>query len=191
MSNTNKDSIHDPARLQEIADLDLFSADLSDLVDDLVEKGAKRLNLPYCSISIVLDEAQFFLSLYGTPNEMIAASGGTPLEWSFCRMVVQDAKEFVVCDALAHPAVKDNPLVQVDGLQCYLGVPMTTSRGHMIGSFCAFGLEKRSFSSDDINDLRRMAAEAVKRLEARVGRKLDRELVLELIRRSQTLRRPV
>lgn len=68
---------------------------------------------------------------------------------------------------------------------------MTTSRGHMIGSFCAFGLEKRSFSSDDINDLRRMAAEAVKRLEARVGRKLDRELVLELIRRSQTLRRPV
>jgi GAF domain-containing protein len=181
MKQSDRDCIDDPARLQEIAELDLFSDHLKLLVDDLAAMTSEALNLPNCAISIVLDETQFFLSLHGPRNKMVEESGGTPLEWSFCQHVVRDQAAFIVTDALANERMKDSPIVRIDGTRCYAGVPLLTSKGFVIGSFCASGTEKREFSAKDLDYLRRMAAKAVRRIEARVGR--------ELIRRTQTLAR--
>lgn len=90
MNKINKDHIHDTSRLQEIADLDLSPENVKSLVDDLASTTAEQLDVHNCAVSIVLDEAQFFLSLHSPRNEMVEASGGTSLEWSFCQHVVQD-----------------------------------------------------------------------------------------------------
>lgn len=179
MSKTNIDHIHETARLQEIADLDLFSDNLKFLVDDLAIMASEQLDLPNCAISIVLDEAQFFLSIHGPQTEMAQDSSGTPLEWSFCQHVVQNQAPFIVPDATKDEKMKDSPLVTVDGTRCYAGVPLITSKGFVIGSFCASGSHGREFSTEDIDYLRKMAGKAMRRIEARVGR--------ELVRRSQTL----
>lgn len=70
--------------------------------------------------------------------------------------------------------MKNSPLVKTFGTHCYAGVPLITSKGFVIGSFCASGPRRRDFSTEDIDFLRKMAARAVKRIEARVGRKLSR-----------------
>ena len=179
MNKTDQDNLDETARLQEIAELDLFSDNLKLLVDDLATMASEQLDLPNCAISIVLDEAQFFLSLHGPQTPMIEESGGTPLEWSFCQHVVKSQAPFIVPDATKDEKMKNSPLVTVDGTRCYAGVPLITSKGFVIGSFCASGTHGRDFTKEEIEYLRKMAAKAMRRIEARVGR--------ELVRRSQSM----
>ena len=107
-----------------------------------------------------------FAAHYGVGG-WIAEAQGTPVEWAFCRFAVRDRTDFVVEDAHVHERVKDNPLVTVDGLRCYAGIPLITSRGHALGSFCVAGTEARSFDEAEMKVLRDLAAEAIRRIEDR------------------------
>lgn len=160
------DPVFDIARLQEIADLDLLAPEVSGILSDLTLKACTELALPFGLVSIVLDEAQFIVAQHGIGG-WIAEAQGTPLEWAFCRFVVRDRSDFVVEDAHTHERVKDNPLVTEDGLRCYAGIPLLTSRGHAVGSFCVAGVEARSFVESEIQILRALAGEAMRRIESR------------------------
>jgi GAF domain-containing protein len=160
------DPVLDTNRLREIAELDLFAPEVADLLNDLAEHASSRLGLPLGMVNIVLDEAQFIAANAGIGG-WIGEAQGTPVEWAFCRFAVRDQDVFVVEDAHEHLLVKDNPLVTEDGLRCYAGIPLVTSRGFSIGSFCVAGTEARSFSEDEMDFLRGLAAEAMKRIEAR------------------------
>lgn len=160
------DPIFDVARLQEIADLDLFAPEVSDILSDLAKEASTKLNLPLGMVNLVLDEAQFIAAHHGVGG-WIAEAQGTPVEWAFCRFAVRDREAFVVEDALTNERVKDNPLVTEDGLRCYAGIPLITSRGHAIGSFCVAGTESHTFDETEMQTLRGLAAEAIRRIEAR------------------------
>lgn len=160
------DPVLDIARLQDIADLDLFAPEVSNILSDLAREASTRLDLPLGMVNIVLDEAQYVAAHYGVGG-WIAEAQGTPVEWAFCRFAVRDRTDFVVEDAHTHERVKDNPLVTEDGLRCYAGIPLITSRGHALGSFCVAGTEARSFDEAEMQTLRTLAAEAIRRIEAR------------------------
>lgn len=160
------DPVLDIARLQEIADLDLFAPEVSTILSDLAREASTRLDLPLGMVNIVLDEAQYVAAHYGVGG-WIAEAQGTPVEWAFCRFAVRDRADFVVEDAHVHERVKDNPLVTEDGLRCYAGIPLITSRGHALGSFCVAGTEARSFDESEMTVLRTLAAEAIRRIEDR------------------------
>lgn len=135
----------------------------------ITEEAAQRLNLPISLVSIVLDRAQYFAAAHGLEGWLEEVQG-TPIEWSFCKHVVRDGAAFVVSDATRHPRVQGNPFVEHDGVRCYAGVPLTTSRGHVIGSFCVIGYEGRAFSASEMETLRGFARVAVERIEQRAGR---------------------
>lgn len=160
------DPVLDVERLREIAELDLFNPEVSGLLSDLAQEAAEKTGLPLGMVNIVLDEAQFIAANYGVGG-WIGDVQGTPVEWAFCRFAVRDRDAFVVEDAHEHEKVKENPLVTQDGLRCYAGIPLVTSRGHAIGSFCVAGTESRHFEEEDMVVLRELAAEAVRRIEAR------------------------
>lgn len=162
----DSDPVLDLARLQEIADLDLFSPDVSELLTDLAREASTQLDLPLGMVNLVLDEAQYIAAHHGVGG-WIAEAQGTPVEWAFCRFAVRDHAEFVVEDAETNQRVKDNPLVTQDGLRCYAGIPLITSRGYAIGSFCVAGTESRTFEEAEMQTLRGLAAEAIRRIEAR------------------------
>jgi GAF domain-containing protein len=160
------DPIKDTARLTEIGELRL-----TELTDDpelqaLAADAAVAFNLPIGVVSIVLDEAQYFIARTGVDG-WVGEADGTPVEWSFCRNVVRSASDFVVEDASVHPVMKDSPLVALEGLACYAGTPMVSSNGHVLGSFCVKGKEVRSFSEDEMVLLREYAARAVRLIENR------------------------
>lgn len=160
------DPLLDVARLQEIADLDLFAPEVSEILAELAKEASQTLGLPLGMVNIVLDEAQYIAAHHGVGG-WIAEAQGTPVEWAFCRFAVRDRTDFVVEDAEVHERVKDNPLVTEDGLRCYAGIPLITSRGYALGSFCVAGTEARSFSEEDMQVLRGLAAQAVRRIESR------------------------
>jgi GAF domain-containing protein len=169
--NREEDAIlHNEARLQEIADLDLFNEEARAALEDLTRRAVERFNLPMSMVSIVLDGAQYFASDQGISHSWIGETHGTPVEWSFCQWAVKDREPFVVSDALANERMSHSPLVKLEGVRCYAGVPLITSRGHAIGAFCVTGTAPRSFTTEELEYLSQLAAEALERIERRVGR---------------------
>jgi GAF domain-containing protein len=164
---THADPIHDEARLQEIADLDLLSPDVDPILKDIAEAAAARLGLPVSLISVVLDEALHVAGFHGPRGLWLDETRGHPVEWSFCATSVRTREAFVVENAETHPDHHDNPLVTQDGVRCYAGVPLISSRGFVLGNLCVVGLEKRAFSHDEVGVLRTLAVEAVRRIEQR------------------------
>ena len=164
---TPHDPLYDAARLQEIADLDLLSDDVDPILRDIAAEAASRLSLPVSLISVVLDEALHVAGAHGLDGLWLGETRGHPVEWSFCATSVRTREAFVVERAATDPAHSSNPLVTVDGVRCYAGVPLISSRGHVLGNLCVVGLEERSFSESEIQTLRDLAREAVRRIEER------------------------
>ena len=160
------DPVRDEARLRDIAELDLFAPEVGERLAAHARRAAERFGLPISLVSIVLDDAQFLAGQHGVGG-WIGEAAGTPVEWSFCANTVRTRDAFVVEDATIHPAVRDNPLVSLDGIRCYAGIPMVSSRGSVLGSFCVIGTEARSFSPGELAELREMTAAVVAELETR------------------------
>ncbi|HEX2202489.1 MAG TPA: GAF domain-containing protein [Longimicrobium sp.] len=156
----------DRERLAEIAALDLMSAETDAVLQETAEEAAARLGLPISLVTVVLDQAQYFAAQHGLEGWMREARG-TPVEWSFCVNAVKSGEPFVVEDATRHPLVRGNPLVSEDGIRCYAGIPLVTSRGHTLGTLCVIGKEARTFTGDELAMLRELAAKAVARIESR------------------------
>ena len=167
-THVEPDPLKDLDRLREIAELNLDSAEGDEMLESITREAAEYLDLPIGVVSIVLDEAQYFKAMFGVDG-WVGASRGTPVEWSFCRNVVINKSEFVVENALEHETMKDSPLVHNEGIRCYAGIPMVTSRGNVVGSFCVKGREERHFSESDLEALRGYASRAMEHIESRAG----------------------
>jgi GAF domain-containing protein len=159
-------TLDDTARLREIAQLRLNESDIDDIFSEITAEAAAHFGLPVALVSIVLDQAQYFLGSHGLDGWM-ATTRGTPAEWSFCQHVVRNRAPFVVNDAQNHPLMQDSPLVRMEGVRCYAGVPLVTSGGQVIGSFCVQGPDARSFTEDDLAQLHRYAEQVMRRIEQR------------------------
>jgi GAF domain-containing protein len=163
------DPIHDLARLQEIADLDLLSPEVDPILHDIAERAAARLALPVSLVSVVLDEALHVAAIHGPEGHWLADVGGHPVEWSFCAASVRTREPYVLESATEDPYHRTNPLVTEDGVRCYAGVPLISSRGHVLGNLCVVGMEERTFAEEEMAALRELADEAVARIETRRG----------------------
>lgn len=166
MPDGTMDPVHDSARLAEIAALGLTAAEVDDVLQRTVEEAAARLDMPTATVSIVLDEAQWFAAHTGLPPWM-AQARGTPVEWSFCANAVRSGQPFVVEDATTHPLVKDIPIVPLDNVRCYAGIPLVTSTGQTLGTLCVIGTEPRSFTEAELDILCALAKQAMDRIEER------------------------
>lgn len=156
-------------RLQAILDLDLLNPKTGELVQDIVREAAQSLALPIALVTMVLDTAQFFTATHGIEGSL-GTMGGTPIEWSFCQHVVNKREPFIVEDARAHVLVKDNPLVTACNVCCYLGIPLTTTKGHVVGTLCVLGHEPRAFNDDEMNILKELARITMERFENQIQR---------------------
>ena len=153
-------------RLAEVARLGLDRPAADAVLSAAVRAAAGALALPIGLVTIVLDEAQFFLAHTGLDGWMAETHGG-PVEWSFCRFAVAAQAPFVVEDATVHPLVRESPPVTLDELRCYAGVPLVTSRGVAVGTLCVAGTEPRTFADADVETLRALAADVMAHLERR------------------------
>ncbi len=154
-------------RLQEIVELDLLSPAIDPVLQDVATRTASHLGVPVSLISVVLDEALHVAGSHGLQGLWLGETGGHPVEWSFCATSVRTRDAYVVEDALQDPYHRTNPLVTQDGVRCYAGVPLISSRGFVLGNLCVVGLEERTFTSTELTFLREMAAQTVSHLERR------------------------
>ena len=158
-------------RLAAIAEIDLDAPELRRRLDELSARSAAALGLPVGLTTLVLPTAQVLLGASGLPGGWIAEAGGMPVEWAFCTPAVVGRAPYVVEDAPNDPVQHANPLVLVDGVASYAGVPVLTAEGHVLGTHCVLGVAPRRFGEEDLAVLRAGAADAAAVLEEfRAGR---------------------
>jgi GAF domain-containing protein len=142
--------------------------------DRLTSLASRVVHAPVALISLVDRDRQFFKSFVGLA-ERWAARRETPLSHSFCKHVVATGEPLVVEDARKHVVLRDNPAVQEMGAVAYAGVPLTSSDGQALGSFCVIDHQPRTWAYDDVLVLRDLAACAMREIELRmVAREADR-----------------
>jgi GAF domain-containing protein len=161
------DPVLDIARLEEIAELGLLNGSIDPILDEIAAQAAAQLGLPVSLVSVVLDEALFVAAAHGIDGLWLGETRGHPIEWSFCATSVYTRDAFVVENATVHPVHAANPLVTQDGVRCYAGVPLVSSRGFVLGNLCVVGLEERTFTEAEMAILRELATKAVARIELR------------------------
>jgi GAF domain-containing protein len=159
-------AIYDATRLAEIARLGLDNPDPDPVLAEAVRAAAAAVGLPIGLVTVVLDEAQFFVASAGLEG-WLSETQGTPIEWSFCRFPVAERAPFVVDDAEANERLRDNPLVRHDGLRCYAGVPLVTAFGAAVGTLCVAGPNPHAFTAEDVETLRHLAGTLMTYLEER------------------------
>ena len=159
-------AVADPARLEALRHLDLLDRPADKAFDRLAGLAAGILRAPVALVSLVDEGRQFFLSCPGLP-EPWASRRETPLSHSFCQHVVARREPLVIADARAHPLVRDNRAVAELGVVAYLGIPLVTSAGHVLGSFCVIDTRPREWTAEDQDTLRELAASVMTEIELR------------------------
>jgi signal transduction histidine kinase len=178
-----QDSIRDTARLEALRRLALLDSPPQAGFDRLTRLVRQALRVPVALVSLVDAERQFFLSADGLP-EPWATARETPLSHSFCQQVVMTRAPFRVEDAVEHALVRDNLAIANLGVVAYLGQPLMTAEGHVLGALCAIDTRKRAWTADEENALADLAAIASNELALRhFAQELDARVRQETLTR--------
>ena len=155
--SANAAALRDGARLDALRRTGLLDTPPEEVFDRLTRLVQRLLGAPIVLVSLVDADRQFFKSTVGLP-EPWAARRQTPLSHSFCQHVVATGAPLSVEDARQNPLVCDNLAVPELGVVAYLGMPLATADGQVLGSLCAIDTEPRAWTAEDAAALRDMAA---------------------------------
>jgi GAF domain-containing protein len=158
--------IQNVSRLAALQRLGVLDTAPEEGLDRLSRIACRMLRVPISLISLVDRERQFFKSCVGLP-EPLASRRQTPVSHSFCQHVVGSGRPLIIEDARSNPLVRANPAVEQMGIVAYAGIPLVTSAGQTVGSFCAIDHRPRAWSFDDIEALQEIAVSVMQEMESR------------------------
>ncbi|UQU65712.1 GAF domain-containing protein [Couchioplanes caeruleus] len=163
MADTYAD-LASPDRLASIATHDLFDPDLRRQLDAVAAATAQQVDWPVAAVTVVLDYAQLLAGEYGLSAQS-PADLATPVEWSFCARVVLSRDTYAVADAAADPELAAHPAFRVLGIRSYVGVPLVTADGTVVGAHCVADTKARTLPAADLDVLHEGGRQAVRLLE--------------------------
>ena len=159
-------ALDQPDRLTVLEETALLDSLPEESFDRLSRLASRLLNAPVALVSLVDQERQFFKSCVGLP-EPWASRREVPLSHSFCQHVVNAGEPLIIEDAREHPLVRENLAIHDLDVIAYAGIPLITSAGHTLGSFCAIDSVPRRWTEDEIAMLQDLAASVVTEIEMR------------------------
>lgn len=176
------DSPNARGRLAALYETGLLDSPPEPAYDRLTQLATRLLGVPVSQVSLIDIDRQFFKSAVGMP-EPWASLRQTPLSHSFCKHVVTSEAIVVVEDAYRDPLVQGNLAVTDFGVAAYLGVPLVTPDGYVLGSLCAIDVKPRQWTKENIADLTGLASIAMTEIALRlqVAKREEAELQQRLL----------
>ena len=172
-------ALTDAGRLDALRLVGLLDTSPEEPFDRLTRLAARLLAAPTAAIGLIDAERQFIKSGFGLPAP-VAATRSLPLTHSFSRHLIETGLPFVVEDAREHPLLRDSPTIAELGLVAYLGVPLLSFDGFVLGSISVLDTRPRRWEPADVEALETLAAAAMNEIELRTTTARYRSLVEEL-----------
>jgi GAF domain-containing protein len=157
-------AVHAPARLRELRGTQLLDSPADERFDRLTRLTSTVLNVPIALVSLVEDDRQFFKSCLGLPQPW-ARQRQTPLSHSFCQHVVESREPLVISDAREHPLLRDNPAIRDIGVIAYMGAPLITPAGNVLGTLCAIDHQPRHWTPEQVEILTNLAGSVLSEIQ--------------------------
>lgn len=159
-------SIDDPIRLLTLKNSALLDSGREASFDRYTRLASQLLNAPVSLMSLVDRERQYFKSSFGLGEPWVSQCE-TPLSHSFCKHVVLLREPLVIDDARQHPLVLNNPAIVELGVVAYLGIPLSTPGGQVLGSFCVIDDAPRKWSEREVGIMQDIAAAVMTEIDLR------------------------
>ncbi|PTL75190.1 ATP-binding protein [Vitiosangium sp. GDMCC 1.1324] len=159
-------------RLDALRRTALLDTPAEEAFDRLARLATRMINAPVGLVTLVDKDRQFFKSCVGLPPPWCDVRQ-TPLTHSFCMHVVATGEPLIIEDARLHPVLRENLAVDQLGVVAYAGMPLTTSEGEVIGTFCVLDTQPRVWTDDDLYVLNELATSVMTEIELRTRRALE------------------
>ncbi|MCX6968490.1 MAG: GAF domain-containing sensor histidine kinase [Verrucomicrobia bacterium] len=141
-------ALDNPHRLDVLVESGLLDSLPEESFDRYTRITAILLKAEVSLVSFVDDRRQFFKSQVGLPSPYDKIRE-TALTHSFCQFVVREGVPLVVEDARKDVRLCDNGAIRDLGVISYLGMPITSQEGFLLGSLCAINTHPRNWSEEE------------------------------------------
>ena len=140
-------------RLAALHSLCILDTPPEERFDRITRLAQALFHVPFCLVSLVDAERQWFKSAQGLGVRE------TPRSLSFCGHAILGHRTFIVEDAREDPRFHDNPYVAGEPhIRFYAGHPLRSIDGHHIGTLCLLDREPRHLIQEQIDALADLAA---------------------------------
>lgn len=187
--------VADPARLAALRAVALLDTPTEEAFDRLTRLASRFASAPVALVTLVDSDRQFFKSCLGLPEPWLSRRQ-TPLTHSFCQYNRVAKQPLIIEDARVHPLFKENLAIRDLKVIAYLGIPLVTSDGYVLGSFCVIDHKPRHWSGEDVEVVENLAAAVMTEIQLRTeiavrarGEEKLRRQHEELVRAYQELER--
>jgi tRNA A-37 threonylcarbamoyl transferase component Bud32 len=135
-----------------------------DAFDRITHLACRLVDVPVAAVAVMDADREWFKSRRGIAVQEIDR------DVALCAVTVTTGEPFTVPDVQAEARFAANPIVQQDpSLRAFASVPLATSDGHSIGTLCVFDRRVRTFTDQEIDDLKQLAAMAMRELDLRLA----------------------
>jgi len=156
----NPSSTEETARLNELWFYDIVDTEPDPRFDEIVRLAAAICRVEIAAISLVESQRLWFKAKLGLSSDEMQVEG------SFCKEVVAGGAPIIVGDAAAEPLFRDSSLV-ASGIRAYLGYPLTSPSGAVLGSLCVLDVKPRDWTPVECEAVRVLALQVVARFDLR------------------------
>lgn len=170
--------LNEPNRLAALQSTGLLDSLSEETFDRFTRLAARLLSCPVSLISLVDQNRQFFKSQIGLP-EPWATKKETPLDYSFCQHVVTQGEPLVISDATENPLVQNNLAIPELGVRAYMGVPIRSDDGYILGAFCAINSREQLWKASDLAALEDLGQALASEIRLRERTKAMQKLLEE------------
>ncbi|WP_233489468.1 SpoIIE family protein phosphatase [Blastococcus sp. TF02-9] len=161
MSSAVEDVLVDPVRIAAARRL-LSEVPGPAAYDRLSRLAARLVGAGHAKVTLFTDE-DLVVGGYGLPPGVVG--GPALLTGRLSAMVVSGGAPLVLPDARVDERIADLPAVTSGQVGAYLGSPLTTAAGHVVGVLALYDPEPRPWTADDAELLRQLAGSVVAELE--------------------------
>jgi GAF domain-containing protein len=174
------DSMNEQERVSELHSYSVLDTPSEAAFDDITKLAAYICQTSISLISLVDKERMWFKSKVGLAVSEIPRIDG------FCSSAICQESLLIVPDATANPLLASHPLVVFQPkLRFYAGAPLTTPRGHRIGTLCVIDTIPRDLSQQQAGALQSLARMVIAQLELRRSLRNSMESITGRLIRAQ------
>lgn len=149
-------------RLEELRRCLILESSAEQVYDDITRLLANSLGVPIVMVSLLDEDRDWFKSAVGTP--LVASPAST----SFCEAFFHnDEPVIVVEDTRLDPRFAEHPLVLDEPNIRFYAAARLEVNGQTVGTLCAYDVQPRRVSADQIAQLKSLADSAMDLLRRR------------------------
>ena len=150
------------SRLAELQRQLILDSSAEKAYDDIAKLLATSLEVPIAIVNFLDDERDWFKSCVGLPLTE------SPAATSFCETFFNTSEDLIVVeDTLESALFNRHPMVVGEPFIRFYAAARIRVNGHTIGTLCAYDLQPRHISTDQIAQLQTLTAAVVELLDQR------------------------